>query len=405
MKFKCPNCQSPLSCKDELAGKHGKCPKCGNVFNAPSFDDEWYYYFEGETIGPITKSEIILLKKQDKIGPDDYVSNKKLNISWVKVTSIDDFNKELSVDVPADLRKFEQQVELDKKITKTDISEEFQEISNSEIMKKARKCLNGRWGASIGVCIIYFLIFSGLGISTFGIWNYLVYLIIVGMIVPFFFGGVFLLGLNMFFLSVAREKEVKASILFEGFTNLGNAFWTNFLMNGLVFLWSILLIIPGIIARYSYAMTYYLMADDPSIRPLDAIRKSKQLMKNNRLKLFCLHLKFIGWFFLSCITFGIGFFYLGPYFSTSEAIFYNELITRNKVENENRNFIKIENLKEKRSNSVILGLFLPITLILFGLLWLAKNLGYLDRDIPWFPLILIIVGLYWFSGLLVFSRK
>ncbi|MBQ2829458.1 MAG: DUF975 family protein [Oscillospiraceae bacterium] len=89
--------------------------------------------------------------------------------------------------------------------------------------------------------------------------------------------------------------------------------------------WSLLFIIPGIVAGYSYAMTPYILAENPEMEPKDAIRASKEMMIGNRWRLFCLEISFIGWSLLASLTFGIGYFVLTPYQQAAQAAFYREL--------------------------------------------------------------------------------
>lgn len=114
--------------------------------------------------------------------------------------------------------------------------------------------------------------------------------------------------------------------LFEGFKQ---SFVTSFLAILLVhvftFLWSLLFIIPGIIKALSYSMTAYLIAENPTIDPMDAIDKSQEMMRGHKLELFMLYFSFIGWYLLGIITFGLAIFYIIPYVQTSVANFYIEL--------------------------------------------------------------------------------
>lgn len=92
-------------------------------------------------------------------------------------------------------------------------------------------------------------------------------------------------------------------------------------------LWSLLFIIPGIVATYSYAMTDYILAEHPELTAGEAIARSKQMMEGNRWRLFCLHISFIGWAILSAFTLGIGNLFLTPYKQAAEAAFYQELVS------------------------------------------------------------------------------
>lgn len=93
-----------------------------------------------------------------------------------------------------------------------------------------------------------------------------------------------------------------------------------------IFLWSLLLIIPGIIKHYSYAMTEFILLDNPELDADSAIHKSRMLMQNHKWDLFCLDLSFIGWFILCILTCGIGFLWLSPYVKMTHAAFYDQLV-------------------------------------------------------------------------------
>lgn len=92
-----------------------------------------------------------------------------------------------------------------------------------------------------------------------------------------------------------------------------------------VFLWSLLLIIPGIIASYRYRMAMYIIHDDPEVGIMEAIRASKQMMIGHKMDLFVLDLSFIGWGLLCVVTFGIATLYVGPYAAATQAAFYDNL--------------------------------------------------------------------------------
>lgn len=91
------------------------------------------------------------------------------------------------------------------------------------------------------------------------------------------------------------------------------------------YLWTLLLIIPGIMASYSYAMTGYILAEHPELTASEAIAQSKDMMAGNRWRLFCLQFSFIGWDILCALTLGIGNLALRPYRHAAEAAFYREL--------------------------------------------------------------------------------
>ena len=114
-------------------------------------------------------------------------------------------------------------------------------------------------------------------------------------------------------------------MLFDGFKQFGTAFLTSLLMTIFICLWLMLLIVPGIIAMLRYSMTYFVLAENPGMSALDAIRTSKQLMKGRKWKLFCLWWRFFGWMLLCILTCGIGFLWLMPYMTASYARFYDDV--------------------------------------------------------------------------------
>jgi uncharacterized membrane protein len=188
-------------------------------------------------------------------------------------------------------------------------------IANRDLMTLARKQLKGLWGLGVSITIITFAINIGLGLIPK-----------VGGIINFIITGPFTIGIAMFYLTVARKQsEPRVGQIFEGFNYFAVGFVASLLMAIFIILWALLLIIPAIVACLSYAMTYFILAENPQTRGLDAIRKSKEMMKGYRWKLFCLGLRFIGWVILGLLSLGIGFLWITPYFWTSFANFYIDI--------------------------------------------------------------------------------
>lgn len=86
-----------------------------------------------------------------------------------------------------------------------------------------------------------------------------------------------------------------------------------------------------VIARYRYAMSDYVLAENPDMTVGDALRESTRMMKGNKWRLFCLELSFIGWILLGCLSFGIGFIWIDPYMYQTEAAFYHEVSGREAI--------------------------------------------------------------------------
>lgn len=151
-------------------------------------------------------------------------------------------------------------------------------------------------------------------------------ILVVYLIVTFFIGGAITLGLKLFNIRlVANQYQKPFSTLFERFNIVLKALLLQLAMFFFIFLWTLLFVIPGIIATYRYAMAPYLMAQNPDLGVMEAIGQSKQMMMGHKGRLFLLDLSFIGWAFLSVLTAGIGLLWLYPYINASEAAFYMDL--------------------------------------------------------------------------------
>lgn len=135
--------------------------------------------------------------------------------------------------------------------------------------------------------------------------------------------------MSMAFLEIAKGNDCpKVSFLFEPYKNIRTAvrYFVIILLKGLfIFLWTLLLIIPGLIKAYSYSMAEYIAYEHPELTPAQAIRKSEEMMRGHKWELFVLDLTFIGWFLLSILTCGLLFLFVGPYLQTTHAHFYLSL--------------------------------------------------------------------------------
>ena len=110
-----------------------------------------------------------------------------------------------------------------------------------------------------------------------------------------------------------------------GFGNWLHVVWGMILSTIYIFLWTLLLIIPGIIKSYSYALTPYILVEHPEMSANEAIEESMRLMDGHKFDLFYLQLSFIGWAILSILSLGLGVFWLIPYQMTAQADFYRDI--------------------------------------------------------------------------------
>jgi len=218
--------------------------------------------------------------------------------------------------------------------------------------RTAKTALKGKWGAAIGVFFIYTILSGITGVVPEDYWW-------LALIVIVFISGPLSVGYNWFHLDLLRMPNARIEVLFDGFSK---GFWRNVLAPVLVGiftgLWTLLLIIPGIIKSFSYSMTYYIMRDRPDLSVLEAITESRKLMDGKKANLFFLMLSYIWWYIVPIalmigagIMMGvsgeesIGLLFLGlviiivaavaifaisiyvtPYYTTAVAVFYDDFV-------------------------------------------------------------------------------
>ena len=190
---------------------------------------------------------------------------------------------------------------------------------NPTLLRAARESLKGKWGVAILTFLIYTLFTSATG-SVYSSGSNITFSLLNLII-----GGPFALGAAIFSLSISRGKEPMLEQIFQGFNRFSDAFIAYVLVVVYVLLWTLLLIIPGIIAALGYSMTFYILADDPLIKPQEALRKSKSMMNGYKMKLFYLWLRFFLLFLLCILTLGIGLLWLIPYVHVTMAKFYDDI--------------------------------------------------------------------------------
>ena len=146
-------------------------------------------------------------------------------------------------------------------------------------------------------------------------------------LVAFILGGVVQIGYAQYLLKQQDREVNSVKDLFSQFDRFGQGFLQAFLRGLYTFLWSLLFVIPGIVKSFGYAMTPFLMAEDPNLTAKEAIKLSQEKMMGHKGELFCLGLSFIGWDPLAVLTGGIGHIFLNPYVNAAYAAFYRDKIS------------------------------------------------------------------------------
>ena len=127
-------------------------------------------------------------------------------------------------------------------------------------------------------------------------------------------------GFSIYCMNICQFRKAGFGNLFDGFAIFFKVLGLYILMIIFIWLWSILLIIPGIIAAYRYRMALYIMIDNPQLSALECIKASKQMMNGRKGELFVLDLSFLGWYLLA--LFPLVTIWVTPYTSVTEVNFY-----------------------------------------------------------------------------------
>ena len=182
----------------------------------------------------------------------------------------------------------------------------------SALKEKAKASLATNWGTAILVNIVVILISAVVCLMTCGLGI---------LIIP-----VFSFGLASYFQFLVRSGYAPFGTVFsDTFSNFLKKWCASLLQYLYISLWSLLFFIPGIVKSYSYAMTTFILLDNPGMGPNEAITKIREMMHGYKWKLFCLDLSFFPLHLLACFTLGLPYLYVIPMMNASRAAFYEEL--------------------------------------------------------------------------------
>lgn len=216
--------------------------------------------------------------------------------------------------------------------------------SCSNIRALARVALRGKWKTAVVATAIYMValtlpaaILDVLFFGKFGATS-------LSSIYTLLVTAPFTIGYSIFCLNLFRGMLAEPAQIFYGFERFFRALGLYLLMCLFIFLWCLLLVVPGIIAAFRYSQAFLIMADHPEYSPMECLAESKQIMRGNKWKLFVLEMSFIGWAFLASIPVflismlfatqapawmglfsligSIGYFWLTPYLYVATVAFY-----------------------------------------------------------------------------------
>lgn len=174
-------------------------------------------------------------------------------------------------------------------------------VPSRDIRALARESLAGKWKiAAVGT-----LIFLAVTAIPQIILSTVLGSIFAANLYSYLVTGAFNLGYAVFILNIFRNKEVDYSQLFCGFERILKTVGLYIYTSIFIFLWTLLFIVPGIIAAIRYSQAYYILADNPDMPITEIVNESKRMMSTNKAKYFCLGLSFIGWSLLAALPVSI----------------------------------------------------------------------------------------------------
>ena len=134
-------------------------------------------------------------------------------------------------------------------------------------------------------------------------------------------------GVCRFLLENSAGRVAPFSQVGFGFrANYGNVVLTQFLRALFTALWTLLLIIPGIIRGIGYFAVPYILAENPNLPWRRALQLSLSMTDGYKWRIFVFQLSYLGWYLLDIFTLGIlGIFYVSPYYYAAQTEVYRHL--------------------------------------------------------------------------------
>lgn len=200
-------------------------------------------------------------------------------------------------------------------------------MNSVEIKTKAKEVIKGRlwdfWKGYLILALILYVIEFACGFVV-GFFNLGETGASVASLIASFITAPLSLGFIYYSMCYARKESLDINDIFRYKKTWIPTFLLVFLISLFTTLWTLLLIIPGIIAALSYSMAQYIYCDK-ELEPMECIKASKEMMNGYKKDYFVFGLSFFGWLLLGVLTLGLLYIWLIPYMMTAEVIYYDEL--------------------------------------------------------------------------------
>ncbi len=189
-------------------------------------------------------------------------------------------------------------------------------MTRKEMKALARLQIDGKIGALFWVSVVASFIGSiGSGLPA------------VGVVISLILSSAMALGLTYIHFRIAADPSYRPRVkdLFDGFNNFWPYLKVTLLASLFTVLWSLLFIVPGIIKAFAYSQAPYIIAENPNMPAMEALRTSERMMNGRKWEYFVLSLSFIGWALLAIPTLGLLYIWLEPYMQMTMVNFYSDL--------------------------------------------------------------------------------
>lgn len=213
-------------------------------------------------------------------------------------------------------------------------------MTRVELKQQAKEQLKGKVGKFIPILLLYFVCAMVLAAITEVLSEKMA---VVGLVLTIVLTPPLTMGYYIVFLNTTYGDTPKVADLFEGYKKLFGKSILLYLLNMVfVFLWTLLLVVPGIIKGYAYSMAWFVLAENPDMSAREVLKESERIMNGHKLDFFVLQLSFILWALLTCVTLGLAAFYVAPYQQLTITNFYHNIKAGNSGENVSAEDVSME---------------------------------------------------------------
>ena len=200
-------------------------------------------------------------------------------------------------------------------------------LTRAELKYQAKEQLKGKVGILFVVLLVYVAVTIALMIVAAimgAIFPPLMYVGVYAVISPL------VLGYYQVYLETTYGDWPRVSTLFKPFKESWLQSVLLIVLVGIfTFLWSLLLVVPGIIKSFSYSQAFFILAENPDMTANEAITESRIIMNGHKMEFFVLYLSFIPWMLLGAVTLGIAHIWITPYMTLTMTNFYHNIKRQN----------------------------------------------------------------------------